>query len=154
MSPIEQPERAYYDIQSLSQIKQESPAEALEQASELFETHFLKTVLKHMRDATDALTAKDSPFSSKTQRFYRELGDEQLAQRLSGQGQLGLAHMLVKQFNQALPQEEQAAALKLSEQKVALNGHGQNATPAMAVTDEGLAEYASQLRQGSSNKHG
>lgn len=141
MKPIERPERAYYDLQSLNQIKQESPQEALEQAASLFETHFLKTVLKHMRDATDALAAEDSPFSSGTQRFYRELGDEQLAQRLSGQGQFGLAHMLVKQFNQTVPQSEQPTAFKSGEDKVALKG--QETTPGRAVMEEGLNGYAS-----------
>lgn len=137
MKPIERPESAYYDLQSLNQIKQESPQEALEQAAALFETHFLKTVLKHMRDATDALAAEDSPFSSDTQRFYRELGDEQLAQRLSGQNQFGLAQMLVKQFSET----QSEGGLKSQEDSVAFKGKS-DATD-KAVMEEGLADYAS-----------
>lgn len=141
MKPSERPERAYYDLQSLNQIKQESPQEALEQAASLFETHFLKTVLKHMRDATDALAAEESPFSSDTQRFYRDLGDEQLAQRLSGQGQFGLAHMLVKQFSQTAVQDGQAAAFKSEGDRVALRREDDLTDRTMV--EEGLAGYAS-----------
>jgi Rod binding domain-containing protein len=141
MKSIERPESAYYDLQSLNKIKQENPQEALEQAASLFETHFLKTVLKHMRDATDALAAEDSPFSSQTQSFYRELGDEQLAQRLGGQGQLGLAHMLVKQFNQTLPQDNPPAAFKSGGDKVALSDKEQASD--RARVEEGLNGYAS-----------
>lgn len=142
MKPIERPEKAYYDLQALSQIKQESPQEALEQASALFETHFLKTVLKHMRDATDALAAEDSPFSSGTQRFYRDMGDEQLAQNLSAQRQLGLAHMLVKQLGQTLPQDGEAVEFKSGMNKVALGGA--EGTASGADIEEGLADYARQ----------
>ncbi|MCP2006008.1 rod binding protein [Buttiauxella sp. JUb87] len=139
MKPVDRPERAYYDLQSLNNIKLENPQEALEQAASLFETHFLKTVLKHMRDATDALASEDSPFSSDTQRFYRELGDEQLAQRLSAQGSFGLAHMLVKQFGQTQPQEN---TFKPEGNKVALNE--KENTSGRAELEEGLKAYASQ----------
>lgn len=142
MKPIERPESAYYDLQSLNQIKQENPKEALEQAAALFETHFLKTVLKHMRDATDALAAEASPFSSDTQRFYRELGDEQLAQRLSGQNQFGLAKMLVKQFGQSVAHEGQAVAFKSTEDRVALRER--DGALGRVEMEEGLADYASQ----------
>ncbi|MBV8043967.1 rod-binding protein [Pluralibacter sp.] len=141
MKPIERPERAYYDLQSLNKIKMENPQEALEQAAALFETHFLKTVLKHMRDATDALAAEESPFSSDTQRFYRDLNDEQLAQRLSGQGSFGLAHMLVKQFSQTPSQGEPTGAFKSGENKVALKGNED--APGRAVLEEGINGYAS-----------
>lgn len=144
MNPIERPEKAYYDLQALSQIKQENPQEALEQAATLFETHFLKTVLKHMRDATDALAAEDSPFSSSSERFYRDMGDEQLAQNLSAQRQLGLAHMLVKQLGQTLPQDGEAVEFKSPMNKVALNEA--EGVSARADVEEGLAGYADQTR--------
>lgn len=137
MKPSERPERAYYDLQSLNQIKQESPQEALEQAAALFETHFLKTVLKCMRDATNALAAETSPFSSETQRFYREQGDEQLAQRLSSQNQFGLAKMLVTQFSQT----QSEGGLKSQGDSVAFKGKN-DATDKM-VMEEGWADYTS-----------
>lgn len=141
MKPIERPERAYYDLQSLNKIKMENPQEALEQAAALFETHFLKTVLKHMRDATDALAAEESPFSSDTQRFYRDLNDEQLAQRLSGQGAFGLAHMLVKQFGHSPSQGALDEAFKSDENKVALKGN--EGTPDRTTRAEGINGYTS-----------
>ncbi|QRG78268.1 rod-binding protein [Citrobacter sp. R56] len=150
MKSIEQSEKAYYDLQSLNQIKQENPQEALEQAASLFETHFLKTVLKHMRDATDALAAEDSPFSSDTQRFYRELGDEQLAQQLGAQGQFGLAEMLVRQFSQTQQQGELTTAFKSAENNVALKG---KEDASGRVVEEGLNDYASVSLMDASQDH-
>lgn len=151
MKPIERPERGYYDLQSLNKIKLENPQEALEQAAALFETHFLKTVLKHMRDATDAIAAEESPFSSDTQRFYRDLNDEQLAQRLSGKGSFGLAHMLVKQFSQTSPQETPIAMFKSDKSQVAFK-HKDDLVD-RRVTKEGIKNHVSlSAKEGNQSK--
>ncbi|MHA1066751.1 rod-binding protein [Enterobacter ludwigii] len=152
MKPIERPERSYYDLQSLNKIKLENPQEALEQAAALFETHFLKTVLKHMRDATDAIASEESPFSSDTQRFYRDLNDEQLAQRLSGKGPFGLAHMLVKQFSQTSPQETPIAMFKSDESQVAFKHKDELVNS--RVTQEGIKGHVSlSAKEGNQSKY-
>ncbi|MGL4269047.1 MAG: rod-binding protein [Plesiomonas sp.] len=119
-------DRAYYDVQGLQEIATADPVQALEQAAELFETQFLRMVLKNMRQAADALAADDNPFNSDSQRFYRDLYDEQTAQHLGAQSQLGLAKMLVKQFSATMPAEQGGSVFKPEPEVVAINSqnHG------------------------------
>ncbi|WP_163934436.1 rod-binding protein [Paraferrimonas sp. SM1919] len=81
-----------------------------------FEALFLQKVLKHMRSASDALQDDEALFSTKENKFYRDMYDGKLAQSLSQRGQLGLANSIVKQW-------QQPEALQPQQKPVALNKH-------------------------------
>ena len=90
----------YYDLQSLAPLKQaatEDPKdlENLHAVAEQFESMFLQMVLKSMRAATPS----DNLFDSKQSLFYRDMFDQQLSVKMSQEGGLGLADLLVEQLS-------------------------------------------------------
>ncbi|WP_299019602.1 rod-binding protein [uncultured Photobacterium sp.] len=118
----------YNDLTSLQNIKANGDKmEALEQAAGQFEAVFLQTVLKHMRQASDAMyDEEDSLFNSRQQKFYRSMHDSQIAVEMSQQQSLGIADMLVKQLGQH-------EAFKPKHQTVAMVQHeGQEILPRSA----------------------
>lgn len=95
-------QRLFNDTHTLQNIKANPDKEAaLQTASQQFEALFLQTVLKHMRQASDALREEeDGLFNSRQQTFYRDMLDGQLAVELSRQQSLGIADMLTRQLSQ------------------------------------------------------
>ncbi|ELR67079.1 flagellar biosynthesis [Photobacterium marinum] len=115
----------YNDMTSLQNIKANGDKmEALEQAAGQFEAVFLQTVLKNMRQASDAMhdDEDDSVFNSRQQKFYRSMHDSQIAMEMSQQQSLGIADMLVKQLGQH-------EAFKPKHQTVAMVQQGQEIAP-------------------------
>ncbi|MGF1714985.1 rod-binding protein [Photobacterium chitinilyticum] len=111
----------YNDLTSLQNIKANGDkTEALKQASGQFEAVFLQSVLKHMRQASDALNdEEDSLFNSRQQKFYRSMHDSQIAMEMSQQQSLGIADMLVRQLGQhdAFKPQPQLVAVNQQELK-------------------------------------
>lgn len=95
----------------------------LEQAAEQFEAMFLRSLMKEMRKASQALV-DDNPFDSKQQRMMQEFYDDRLTSQLASQQSTGIAQMIVTQLGpQASP------ALKNPQTVVALEEHPQQLTP-------------------------
>ncbi len=92
----------FNDVHGLNNIKANpDKAAALREASGQFEALFLQSVLKHMRQASDALADEDGAlFNSRQQKFYRSMFDSQLAVEMSQRQSLGIADMLVRQLGQ------------------------------------------------------
>ena len=67
---------------------------AVEEVAAQFESIFLQQMLKSMRDAT----VKSDLFGSSQMETYESMADQQLALRLSEQGGIGLARMMVEQM--------------------------------------------------------
>ncbi|MGF1726629.1 rod-binding protein [Photobacterium nomapromontoriensis] len=106
----------YNDMSSLQAIKANPDSKiALEKAAEQFEAVFLQSVLKNMRQASEALQVddEDNPFNSRQQQFYRSMYDSQLAMEMSRQKSLGIADMLVKQLghHEAFKPQSQLVAM-------------------------------------------
>ncbi len=103
MIPVSQELPAfYYDLQSLAPLKQaarENPEniETLRNVAQQFESMFMQMVLKSMRSAS----LGDSLFDTDQSLFYRDMFDQQLAVKLSGNGGMGLADMLVEQLSRS-----------------------------------------------------
>ncbi|MGL6295773.1 MAG: flagellar assembly peptidoglycan hydrolase FlgJ, partial [Plesiomonas sp.] len=84
--------------------------QALRQVSQQFEAVFLQTILKHMRQANNAMRDPDSPFSSRQQDFYQSFYDGQLAVEMSKKSRIGIAEMLVKQLGAVVPKTTDKSA--------------------------------------------
>ena len=95
----------------------------LEQAAEQFEAMFLRSLMKEMRKASQALV-DDNPFDSKQQRMMQEFYDDKLTSQLASQRSTGIAQMIITQLG---PQER--ASLKNGQGMVALQEHPQQLTP-------------------------
>lgn len=95
----------------------------LEQAAEQFEAMFLRSMMKQMRKASQALV-DDNPFDSKQQRMMQEFYDDKLTSQLASQRSTGMAQMIIAQLG---PQE--SASLKNGSRAVALEEHPQELKP-------------------------
>ena len=88
----------YLDFNGLSQLKSQAQRDergALKQAAEQFEAYFLQEVLKSMR----ATVENGGLVDSSAMNTYQDMMDKEVAQSMSqGQG-VGLAKMLVAQFD-------------------------------------------------------
>lgn len=95
----------------------------LQQASEQFEALFLRSMMKQMRKASDALAADGDPFSSKQQREMRDFYDDKLAAQLASQHCSGIADLLMKQLGPQTKTSDSKPALKVGEESTALVSH-------------------------------
>ncbi|MGL5290493.1 MAG: flagellar assembly peptidoglycan hydrolase FlgJ [Vibrionaceae bacterium] len=90
-----------HDINQLDKIRQlsntkDNKEQALKAVASQFEALFTQMLFKSMRDANAAF--ESDLIDSRTSKFYQQLADEQLSSALSSRGSLGLADMIVKQF--------------------------------------------------------
>lgn len=95
------------DAQSIDKLRLQSrqePGKALKAVAQQFEGVFLNMLMKSMRDATP----QDGVFDSDQTRFYTEMFDRQLTQKLSSGKGIGLADMMVKQLTRMSGQDGQA----------------------------------------------
>jgi soluble lytic murein transglycosylase-like protein len=81
--------------------------EELREAATRFEALFYNQLLSSMRS-----TVPENEFwgQSSGTRIYRQLHDQELADRLADQGDLGIADLIVRQFESAVAREEPVAA--------------------------------------------
>ncbi|MBZ6397219.1 MULTISPECIES: rod-binding protein [Pantoea] len=104
----------------------------LEQAAEQFEAMFLRSLMKEMRKASQAL-ADGNPFDSKQQRMMQEFYDDKLTSQLASQRSTGIAQMIITQLG-----PQQSAAFKNSQSMAALQQHPQLLkTPVVPVMRRG-----------------
>lgn len=90
---------SFQGIDKLRQSAQKGDDSALKETAEQFEAIFIRMMLKSMRSAQDALADENSPFNSQQVKFYRDMHDQQLATNLAGNGNLGLAELIVRQLD-------------------------------------------------------
>jgi len=86
------------DAQSIDKLRLQSrqdPNKALKTVAQQFEGVFLNMLMKSMREAVP----QDGPMDSDQTRFYTEMFDRQLTQKLSSGKGIGLASMIVKQMS-------------------------------------------------------
>lgn len=121
-------DRLAIDLRGLESLKAQAAradAEALRAAARQFEALLLQTLLREMREARFT-TAADAFADSDTIRLYRELLDQQWAQKIVQTGGLGFADALARQL-----QRQQAAAVagEVAQDEMASRGAG-HALPA------------------------
>lgn len=95
------------DAQSIDKLRLQSrqdPNKALKTVAQQFEGVFLNMLMKSMREAVP----QDGPMDSDQTRFYTEMFDRQLTQKLSSGKGIGLAAMIVKQMSRLPGQDGQA----------------------------------------------
>lgn len=88
------------DVNSVGKLRLAAKTDsnaAIKEAAKQFEAVFVNMMLKSMRDATP----KDGPFDSTQSNLYTEFFDQQISQKFSSGGGIGLADMIVKQLTQS-----------------------------------------------------
>jgi len=89
------------DSRSLEQLKRaarEDPRQAVKKVATQFEAMFMQRVLKSMREAT----VRSGLLDSQEQDLYREMLDQQVAQKIAASG-TGLSDLIARQLSRALP---------------------------------------------------
>ncbi|WP_396587227.1 flagellar assembly peptidoglycan hydrolase FlgJ [Bermanella sp. R86510] len=92
----------YNDLSALNKITQlgeESEADALKQVASQFESMFVKMMLKSMRDA-NAVFEEGNPLNTNESKFYRDMFDDQLALSMTKGKGIGLADSIYRQLKQ------------------------------------------------------
>lgn len=90
----------FFDLTQLDSLRKSAQKDekgSLTEVARQFESLFVKTWLKTMRDANEVFEAGE-PFNSNNTRFYQDMADDQMALELSSSGALGLADLMVKQL--------------------------------------------------------
>lgn len=90
----------FFDLTQLDTLRQGAQKDekgSLTEVARQFESLFVKTWLKTMRDANAVFEAGE-PFNSNSTRFYQDMADDQMALELSSSGALGLAELMVQQL--------------------------------------------------------
>ena len=92
--------RFVLDLNASAELRtriRQDPQAGLKQAAQQFEGMLLQMMLKSMRDATP----QDGMMESDQTRFFTSILDQQLAQNLSAQGDLGFAAQIEQQLGRA-----------------------------------------------------
>ncbi len=146
MTPALNMSQSYTDLASLEPIRaaaRRDDPEALKAVARQFEGLFLQMMLKSMREASFG----DPLLESNGMNTYQDLYDKQLSVKLSAQGTLGLAEVLIQQmqsqFGALLPdgQERKPATDKpvettyLFERRAPLAAQAGGETPSALATD-------------------
>src|SRR5205085_10341472 len=84
-----------------------SDLDKLKAAAKQFEAVFTRQMLKSMRDAK---LSDDDLFASDATDQFREMQDANLADQLAGKGAIGIADLLVKQFQARVSKTPAASA--------------------------------------------
>ncbi len=97
MDGMDKFDRPAFDVRSLDALKREakrsSPA-ALRGAAQQMEGIFVQMMMKSMRDAS----FKSDLLSSQSSEMFTAMHDQQVAQNIAGNGQLGFADLIVRQL--------------------------------------------------------
>lgn len=89
-----------FDLSQLDRLRQgaqRQDGDTLKQVAQQFESLFIKSWLKTMREANEVFEAGE-PFNSQSTKFYQGMADDQMALELSSSGALGLAELMVAQL--------------------------------------------------------
>ena len=107
----------------------QDPQAGLRQAAQQFEGMLLQMMLKSMRDATP----QDGMMDSDQTRFFTSILDQQLAQNLSTQGDLGFAKLIEKQLGRSTASDGADSASPLAAlQRSLLLQHAANSSARFA----------------------
>lgn len=87
--------------------KKASELDQLKAAAKQFEAIFTRQIMKSMRDSK---LADDDLFGSDATDQFREMQDSKLADQLADKGAIGIADLLVKQFEARVSKSAPAAA--------------------------------------------
>ncbi len=90
----------YNDVNQLNSLKHSkyNNREGLKNVAKQFEALYLNMMMQSMRKA-ERVWSEDSLFSSKETQFYEDMMDNQLSVNLSQERGIGLADMIIKQFD-------------------------------------------------------
>ncbi|MBS4098221.1 MAG: flagellar assembly peptidoglycan hydrolase FlgJ [Sulfuricella sp.] len=119
VNPADISGRFALDTQSVDKLKllsRQDQGKALKTVAQQFESMFLNMMLKSMREAVP----QDGLFDSDQTRFYTEMHDKQLTQKLSSGKGIGLADMLVKQLSRSQALDGQAEKIAADGQAAAV----------------------------------
>jgi flagellar protein FlgJ len=98
-------ERLAIDVQGAQALKSSVAAgdkESLRTAAQKFESMMLGMVLKNMRETR--FSEEDDPMTGgEGMQLYRDLLDQQWAERIAKQGGVGFADMIVKAYERGAP---------------------------------------------------
>ena len=103
----------YADVQAVQSLKQGQSMNTkagLEKVAKEFESIYLKMMLDSMR-AAEKIWAEDNPFSSQETQFFRDMLDGQLTKDLSNSNSIGLADLLVEQYQHLLNERSEPSVL-------------------------------------------
>lgn len=101
--------QAFTDLSSLNGLKGNNP-ENLRKVAQQFESMFVDLMLRAARQATDVF-AKDNPLESFETGLHREMLDHQLAMNVAQEGGIGLAPVILRQWEGAVRSNRQAVSI-------------------------------------------
>ena len=87
-------------VRSINAANEQKDEELLKKACGDFESYFIATMFKQMRESTQRIN-EDNAFFQKSQaeKLFTEMHDEELAKSLTASGGIGLASFLYKQLS-------------------------------------------------------
>lgn len=95
----------YYDLHGLDDMRRaarKDAGKALNDVARQFEGIFVKMMMKSMRQASMG----EDIMSSETEKFYRDMYDDQLVVEMNKSGSIGLADIIVKQLQNLVPMRQ------------------------------------------------
>lgn len=108
-------QQSYTDIHQLQKINElgrENKQAAFGEMAKQFESLFIDSMLKQMRQASSVMS-EGGMFDSNDMKLYQQMFDQQLALSLSQGGGMGLASMIEKQLMQQYMAEQQDSNAKI-----------------------------------------
>ena len=129
----------FSDLSSLDTIRQQGLKDekgAIAKAAQEFEAFFLKMMLKSMRQASEVI-GENNLMSSQQEKMYTGMMDDQLAVDLSQNGTLGIAKLMMSQFENQWKRTEQNKQAGSLFQKV------ENSPKLDSVAEESIAQKQS-----------
>lgn len=135
-------DRLAIDLRGLQGLKAQAAradAEALRAAARQFEALLLQTLLREMREARFT-TAADAFADSDTIRLYRELLDQQWAQKIVQTGGFGFADALARQLQRQQAGATTAGDVAQDERESRGAGHALPASTPRPEPNEGISE--------------
>lgn len=109
------PQQSYTDIHQLQKINElgrEDKQAAFGEMAKQFESLFIDSMLKQMRQASSSIS-DGGLFDSNDMKLYQQMFDQQLALSLSQGGGMGLADMIERQLQQQYMAEQQDPNAKI-----------------------------------------
>ena len=137
--------RSVHDIGSLDTLRAAAKSGdkgALEEAAKQFEAIFVQMLLKSMRQSQEALADEDSPFNSEQVKFYRNMHDQQLANDISTNGNIGLADVIIQQMgvNNGVTPASAVRTDGIQGNNISMLGSQQKQLPASSIPQALLAK--------------
>lgn len=107
-SPIASP-RSYHDFVGLGQLRAQASKDegaAMRKVAEQFEAHFIQQMMQTMRAAIEKSDLVDSASAD----MFQDMMDKEVATQMASRSSVGLADMIMRQWEQRVAAERQPAA--------------------------------------------